>query len=151
MSRHDRIAGLIWLALGSGMAIDALRLGVGSSRLPGVGFMPLIAGIALGACGAIMAGPSFLGERQGARGDAAEQDWKKLAWPIAALLAFVLLLAPLGFFLATFLLQLFLLKLSDRARWVAPVAAAIAIAAIAWLVFAFWLKIPLPAGLWVRD
>ncbi len=141
---------MIWLALGCGMAIEGVRLGVGKVQLPGTGFMPFAVGVALALCGLFMTTSTFVAKGEGAEDQVwAGQNWKNLFLPLLALLAFVLLLDPLGFLLVTFLLQFFLLKLSHPDRWTRPAALALSIAVVSWLVFSVWLKIPLPKGIWL--
>jgi uncharacterized membrane protein (UPF0136 family) len=70
----------------------------------------------------------------------------KVAALLIALGAYTFLLNPLGYPSCTFLLVLFMLRVTDPQRW--PVALSIAaITALgSYVVFANWLSVPLPRG-----
>jgi putative tricarboxylic transport membrane protein len=147
MKRYDQIIGLIWFALGSGMAIEAIHLGLGELHLPGIGFMPFLVGVSLGLFGFIL---TVLATVKGKRDDSKiweGQNWKNVVLPLLALVIYVVLMEPLGFLPTTFLLQFFLLKLTAPKRWFVPMVTSLLIVFFCYLIFSLWLKIPLPKGL----
>lgn len=148
MRRYDQITGLIWFAVGSGMAIEGIKLGLGKLQLPGVGFMPFLVGGVLGSCGFVLTILATLKEKGDGDEVWREQNWRNLVLPLLSLLFYVLLLESLGFLVTTFLFQFFLLKLTAPKSWLSPVLTSLLIAFCSYFIFSLWLKIPLPKGIW---
>jgi hypothetical protein len=74
--------------------------------------------------------------------------WRKPLLVMAALIAYVLLMKPLGFLLCTMLFIGFLLRAVEPQRWPVVVAGAVGAALGAFAVFNLWLKTQLPQGPW---
>ena len=60
--------------------------------------------------------------------------------------AYIFLLDPLGYPLCTFLLVLFMLRVTDPQRWAVALSLAAMTAFGSYVVFAIWLSVPLPRG-----
>ncbi|MBE0555855.1 MAG: tripartite tricarboxylate transporter TctB family protein [Proteobacteria bacterium] len=67
---------------------------------------------------------------------------------MAALLAYALLMKPLGFLLCTVLFIGFLLRAVEPQRWSVVIVGAVGAALGAFAVFNLWLKTQLPQGPW---
>jgi hypothetical protein len=74
--------------------------------------------------------------------------WKKSLIVLLALLAYALLLKPLGFSLCTALFIGFLLRAVQPQRWSVVLAGAMGAAVGAYGIFEAWLKAQLPRGPW---
>jgi putative tricarboxylic transport membrane protein len=121
---------------------------LGSMAAPESGMMPFLSGAAIclfSAIGFLYAtARRWKGERwapvfQGLR-------WSNCLITMGALAGFLLLLKPLGFFLATALFVGFLFRAIVPQRWPVVIGGAVLTAAAAYLVFEVWLKAQLPAG-----
>jgi putative tricarboxylic transport membrane protein len=75
-----------------------------------------------------------------------------LAILLGSIIAYTLLVQPVGFIVTTFALLVLLMKRLG-ASWKATLFAAALGTAVTYLMFAYWLRVPLPAGIlqaWVR-
>jgi putative tricarboxylic transport membrane protein len=144
MVRRKAIVALVALALGAGALYESSKLALGTLQSPGPGFFPwwtsaLIVLLALFLLGQALRSPL----------DAAAQPSGRIAKVLGLLIvlsAYVLLLDPLGYPACTFLLVLFMLRAIDPQRWPLALGIAAITAAGSYLVFAVWLKVPLPRG-----
>ena len=146
MRREDRIIGLIWFALGCGMAIEAARLGLGEFRLPGIGFMGFVIGVSLGVSGLILTRLASAKRREEEEKLWAGQHWRNVVIPLSALFMYIVFVEVLGFLISTFLLIFLLFKMTAPKRWLAPLASSVIVVFLSYLVFFLWLKVPLPKG-----
>ena len=114
--------------------------GPGSAFVPfwlGV-LMALLAGLLL--VGALRSpGP---GEAWLPRGD----GLRRLLLVLGVTSALVVLLKVLGMILGTALFLVVLMRLLDRIRWPLTLSVAAATAALNYLVFTYWLRVPFPVG-----
>lgn len=145
MGRPDAIAAGAALLFAAFAAYESTKLPFGTIRSPGPGFLPWWAGLTLGLLALVLLGQALT--RRPGPGRTEERVGVLKAWGLLAILgAYVLLLEPLGYPLCTFLLVLFMLRVVDLHRWAMALGMA-AIAAIgSYVVFAIWLKVPLPPG-----
>lgn len=141
-SRHDRAASVVFLGLGIGVCAGASRLGFGSVRVPEPGFFPWLGGVALVGLAAGLLVQSLRAGGSVARPAAA---WWRPALLLAALVAYVPLLEPVGYPLATAALCAAALRILD-ARWWASVAVGVGLAAATFVLFRRGLGVELPAG-----
>jgi putative tricarboxylic transport membrane protein len=146
MKRCDQIVGFIWFALGSGMALEAIHLGLGELRLPGIGFMPFLVGVLLAVSGCVLTLFATLKGKEGDDKSWAGENWKNIILPLLALFIYIGLMEPLGFLLSTFLLIFFLFKMTAPKKWLAPLVTSGVIVFFSYLIFFVWLKVPLPKG-----
>lgn len=147
MRRADRIAGAALLALAVAFSAGALKsYAYWGPNGPGPAFLPFWLGIVmavlaglllLGALRSVDAGPPWLPGREGLR---------RLALVLGVTVAFVALLNVVGMLLGTVLFLLVLLRRLDRQPWPLCVAVALAVAGFNYMVFTFWLRVPMPVG-----
>ena len=126
---------------------------MGSLAAPESGFVPALAGVAL----AVLGGFVLYGEGRAmaARGAAppvapapdAARRWRVIA-AVVALLAYALLLEPLGLVLTTLLVLGVLFRFVGGVGWTASLAATVAGTVFSYVLFARWLKVPFPPGPW---
>jgi putative tricarboxylic transport membrane protein len=155
MNKSVRVDGLIWVILGIALCLGSVELQLGSFRAPGPGFLPFLSGVALGFFGFIqMLSPLFApaDERQQQSSDEGrvQWNWRKSITPLLTLLtllAYILLLEPLGFVLTTFVCLLLLFKFSEPKRWLAPLILSSVTAVLSYLIFSVWLQSHFPKGL----
>ena len=145
MNRADAAAAGTVLVFAASALREASKLPFGAVRNPGPGFLPWWIGAALGLLAVVLLGQA-LAARPTARPGGGGGRALKVGGLLAALAGFVWLLEPLGYPLCTFLLVLFMLRVVEPHPW----ALAVSVAAIAtvgsYVVFAVWLRVPLPPG-----
>lgn len=147
---NDQASSTVWFILGLAVCLGSLQYKMGTPAAPGTGFMPFLAGAAIcffSGAGLIHA---TLRRRQGERWESPLRGfrWKNALVILLSLLAYALLLVPLGFFLTTILFIAFLLRAITPQRWSVVVACSILTAAASYLVFEVWLQAQLPKGPW---
>ncbi|NWF56124.1 MAG: tripartite tricarboxylate transporter TctB family protein [Syntrophaceae bacterium] len=145
---NDQLSSTVWFILGLAVCLGSLQYKLGTPASPGTGFMPFLAGLAICFFSGIGLIHSTLRRRQGEgwvpllRGVL----WKNALIILVSLLAYALLLVPLGFSLTTALFIGFLLRAIAPQRWSVVVACSLLTAAISYLLFEVWLKAQLPKG-----
>ena len=155
MKKYVRVDGLIWVILGIAMCLGSIKLQLGSFHAPGPGFLPFLSGVSLGFFGFIqMLSPLFAGanerQQQSSYEGRMKWDWRKSLTPfltLMTLLAYILLLEPLGFVLTTFVCLLLLFKFSEPKRWLMPLILSSVTAVLSYLIFSVWLQSHFPKGL----
>ena len=148
LGRPDALCGLTLLAMAALAWLLAGSLPFGTLRQPGAGFFPKCLAVLTGILAAVLA----------ARGAAASGPSVRSLWPeraglvrvavmLAVLLGYLAALEPAGYLLATAGLFLVLLRWAGRRSWPETAAVTLLAAAGSYLLFARWLLVSLPAGL----
>lgn len=148
MDKLDRLSGGFWFAFALLMTFESYRLGLGSLRQPGPGFLFFWAGIIL----AVMSLLVFLKGKVGKKpGQAQEGDRKinipKIILVLASVFLYAFLMEPIGFIPVTFLLFLFLLGFMERKSLVYTLITSAAVTGVAYMIFQVFLQSQLPKGL----
>jgi hypothetical protein len=145
---NDQASGLAFVLIGCLICAGSVGYGLGTFSAPDSGLMPFLTGVGmvvLGISGCVDAtlrrvrGECWAPVLRGVR-------WRKGALVVAALVAYVLLLRPLGFLLDTILFLAFLLRAIVPQRWPVVAVGAFGAAGAAYAVFEVWLKAQLPKG-----
>lgn len=147
MIRRDAVAAVAVLALGASAAVGASKLPFGDVHNPGPGFFPWWLGLVLLLLGAILLVQAVKASA-GAAGDGGRP--LRVFVLLAVLGLYVVVLEPVGYPLATFLLVLFMLLGLERHRWPLALAVSVLAAGGSYVLFAVWLGVPLPPGLFAR-
>jgi hypothetical protein len=141
--RNDQLSGLVLLALALFVAWENRVYPLGSLSDPGPGFLPLALAIFLGVAGLLIAVAG------GASPRFAETRWPELARAAVILVACgfaAIALERLGYRLTMAALLVFFLGVVERKKPFAVAAIAVGFSLISYLVFATWLRVPLPLG-----
>jgi hypothetical protein len=149
MNKAEAVAGAIVLLIGAVLAIEAYQLPYMVENVPGPGFLPLWLG-----GGILLTGATIM--LKALRG--AYRSLPEIAWPDAwgwrqvtvmfgSLAVALLLLNQLGFLITTALFMAAVIFSLGGRSWPTLIFAPIAAAGILYLVFAVWLNVPLPQGL----
>ena len=141
--RNDQVSGLVLLALALFVAWENRAYPVGSLTDPGPGYLPLALAIFLGATGLLIAVAGGRSPRF------AETRWPELMRAVVILVACgfaAIALERLGYRLTMAALLVFFLGVVERKKPVVAVAIAIGFSLISYLLFATWLRVPLPLG-----
>ena len=149
MSKADRISGLFWLFFGILVSVESARLGLGTLRRPGPGFLFFYAGIFVSIMALIiliraLATKKMERAREQIFGG---QSIRKAVYVLAAIFLYALLMEPLGFIPVTLLLFLFILGVIEKKRWIVAVLTSVAVTVAAYLIFETALQSQLPRGI----
>jgi putative tricarboxylic transport membrane protein len=146
---RDRIkaasVGVAFLLLGIGVCVEALQVPLGSVRMPGAGFFPLLLGIALSLLAILLLGMTAAHP---------PGEWRRV-WPerpevlylIASLAAGVALFERLGFLVTMTAFLAVALKVLGRMSWPSAAVLALVGSVASYLVFSRALLIALPTGI----
>jgi putative tricarboxylic transport membrane protein len=145
---YNRIAALFFLGIGIFFFIYARSVEIGTWNEPGPGFLPFWAGITLTAMAIALLLGSYARKAWPVRPSFFPQpdSWKRVAATFLSLIAYLLLLTPLGFTLTTFLFLVFLVKFIFPQTWKRTMLVAVLSSVIARLLFINFLETQLPKG-----
>lgn len=144
MKKWERLAALLLVGVGVGAAIMAYRMGLGTLAAPGSGFFPFWVSLLL-----VIISLFYLLTQLG-RDPRALPFWEGRSWlkPLLGagiMFLYVLFMAWLGFFLATFLLFIIWLGMEREKPLTIGLVATIGTLCV-YLLFSRFLQIPLPVG-----
>jgi putative tricarboxylic transport membrane protein len=146
--KREIIGCTFWLLFSFYFAVESYRLGLSMAHRPGPGFFPFIATLGIGLIAALRL---LTHARKGAPDDSAEArmggELGLVACVVAGIVAYAVLLDTLGFFVCTFLLVAFYLKVIAARRWLVSLCFASAVAVTSHFFFDGLLKAELPRGL----
>ena len=136
------------MALSLVIAIHSHRLGVGSVRDPGPGFIFFYAALFIGLMALLLLMGSWTKKEQEV-GESVFKNvhWVKVLLPFAYILLYAFALEKAGFIPSTFLLIFFLLKTIEAKRWSVAVFVGLAASLGTYAMFELWLRVRLPKGL----
>jgi putative tricarboxylic transport membrane protein len=150
MARRDAVAAAALLLFAVVAAFESARLlPFGVVRNPGPGFFPWWMSLALGFLALVLLGLSLL-VRAAPQLDEQRGRFLKVAGVLAVLALYSLVLDVIGYPIATFFVVLFMLRVTEPQRWPLALGMALLAAGGSYVVFAVWLDVPLPAGLFAR-
>ena len=148
MGKADRISGTFWFLFSVFVGYHSYRLGLGTLRMPGPGFLFFWTAIFIAVLSLIDMGRSLKEAREEVKaGTAGRSNVTKVVLVLLSLFLYVVLIERLGFVLVTLLLFLFLLAVIERKKWSFAVVVSVIVTALSYLVFEAALKSQLPKGL----
>ena len=147
MKTYDQGSSLFWLGLSVYVCVESLRLGTGTLRNPGMGFMGFGGSILLG----IFSLALFLkatvkkGESKVSPAEAPTL-WKRVILVLLALLIYAKVMPLAGYLVSTFLLMSFLFWIVRKQKigWV--LISSFLTTFISYMVFSKWLNCQFPEG-----
>ena len=137
---------LVFLILSCLVMMGSVRLKLNNIHNPGPGFMPFFLGLSL----AILSILSLFFPDRRKQGPAFWNDWQRgqsTFYMLAGLIAYLLLFKVLGFYVDTFLLMIYLIKISGEKGYKRPLLVSLLTMAVTYLLFYKLLFIPFPQGL----
>jgi len=145
---NDQASSAVGLLIGALIVIHSFVYEIGSMSAPGVGFMPLLAGMGIILFTLIGLGKASVQSLKGIWWDPLWKGmkWERIVIALFALFLYALLLKILGFILTTILFIGFLLRVLEHQRWRVAITWAVLSALSFYVVFEVWLKSQLPAG-----
>ena len=146
MRNTDRITAVLLLVVSAAFAAGALKYYKWWGHDgPGPAFLPFWLGVVMSCLAALMLlrkthpTPVSLLPQGGAR--------TRVVVVLGVTAAFIALLKVLGMVVATALFLVVLVRYLGRHPWRLTIAIALAAAGANWLVFVYWLRVPMPEGL----
>jgi putative tricarboxylic transport membrane protein len=143
---EDRIVSAVFLIFSCLIMIESVNLKLDDIRDPGPGFVPFFLGLTL----AVLSIVAFIFPDTQKKMAAFWNDWRKgrdIVFIFAGLVVYLLLARILGFYIDTFLLMMFLMKLFGEKGIKRPLLVSLLTAGITYLLFHKLLFIPFPQGL----
>ena len=147
IEKWDRVSGYVLLAIGVITAWSSTSLSMGKASRPGPGFLPFGLALIL----SILAIALILENRK--KGESAAPFWPERTWlrpllGVAIFLLYAFVLGILGFIPTTFLFLVVWMGVIERIRWFTLLTISIAVTAVLFFIFEYFLEVPLPAGFW---
>ena len=142
---EDRLASTLFFILSCLVMYGSIRLKLNSVHHPGPGFMPFFLGLFL----ALLSILSFFFPDRRKKGPAFWNDWQRgrsTFYMLAGLIAYLLLFKVLGFYVGTFLLMVYLIKISGEKGYQRLLLVSLLTMAVTYLLFYKLLFIPFPQG-----
>jgi len=150
MKRNNIIGGIFFLIVGLIFAVYSRSVDIGDWSEPGAGFLPFYGGLGMIGMAVLLVVTSLAGKDAGTAVDPffPETDsWKRVLSTFLALVAYNLLLRPLGFVLVTFFFVAFLVKFIFPESWIKSLTTAALSTVCVQAVFVNLLEINFPKGL----
>ena len=144
-NRDDRIVSVVSLVFSCLVMVESVRLKLDDIREPGPGFVPFFLGLAL----AVLSIIAFIFPDLQKKAAAFWNDWRRgrgIIAIFAGLVVYLSLAKILGFYMGTFLLMTFLLKMSGERGYKRPLIIALLTVGVTYLLFHKLLFIPFPTG-----
>jgi len=146
--RYNRISAVFFLGVGIFFSLYARSVEIGTWNEPGPGFLPFWGGIVLAAMSMGLLLLTFWGRLPSITQPFFPQSdsWKRVLATFLALIAYNLMLSPLGFTLVTFLFVAFLVRFVFPQSWTRTLVVAVLSSLAARLLFVDFLETQLPRG-----
>jgi len=151
VKKLDLWSAIFWLMVGGFISIHSYRLGLGSLRNPGAGFLFFWGGIFLGILSISIIVSSIASRKEDHPKSSLQVfeniNWKKVTAVLTSLILYGLLFERLGYLISTFLLFAFLLYSIETKRWFVVFFVAFLSSSLSYLLFSVWLQVRLPKGI----
>ena len=144
----ERVGGVFGLAFGLAVMYGSFQLELGTFQAPGSGFLGFLTGSFVVLMAVIVLTQSFLAKDNQVKLSALWKDskWWRPATVALLILAYVLVLERLGFFLTSLLFMLVMFKWVEKFPWPKAVLVTLAAVFCSYLLFHTLLKASLPQG-----
>ncbi len=147
MQKLDRYSSIFWLVLSGYIVFQSYRLGIGSIKDPGPGFIFFYSAVFIGILSIIILVSSAVKAQKESESNAFENvHWLKVLLPFAYILMYAITLERVGFTLSTFLIIFLFLKTVESKRWFTAIFAGAAASLCTYAIFELWLHVRLPKG-----
>jgi hypothetical protein len=148
MKNVDCWSSLFWLLLSSFACVEALRLGIGTPRRPGTGFMAFGTSVLLGILSLTLFVKSLVKKKETKIQPLSSGTmWNKTLLVLIALIIYATWMPAIGYLLSTFLFMSLLFWLVERQKLWRIVILAFLTSLISYYVFSKLLNCQFPEGL----
>ncbi len=138
------VASALFLLIGIGVTIGALKLKVGTPVRPQPGFFPFVAGVIVVGLSSILMVQGWLG--RGKRAEPFGEIWRP-ACLVAGIAVYVAILDPLGYVLSTIFISVVILRILGVKSWRVLASSSFLLSFGTYFLFARVLGVELPAGI----
>jgi putative tricarboxylic transport membrane protein len=147
MKRSQLAASTVLAGLAGFVLLESRHLSFGTMRVPQTGFFPwVLATLLLILCVILFAQGLFGAGSDRPPNHILPEGWSRIAFTLAAMVGFAVMLERLGFLLTTFFLMILLLRAIESQRWSKVFFVALFTAIASYGIFGWILGIPLPGG-----
>lgn len=153
VTRADvRNGSAVLTAIGVAYTWDALRLPLGDPFGTGSGSVPVIVGLLWVACGAYLTvWPPEITRHDEEVGTWPDRDMViRFAMVLGLCFGFIFFLPKLGIVVTSAIFMMLIARIAD-ASWPKAVVSSLFLAAALWVVFVYFLGLPLPPGTWTTS
>jgi hypothetical protein len=119
---------------------------MGKASRPGPGFLPFGLALILIALSIALLARSWKREEQSVP-FWPDRGWVRPLLGVVIFLLYAVFLPPLGFIPTTFLFLIFWMWVIERIRWATILPISMAVTAVLYLIFSYFLEVPLPGGI----
>jgi putative tricarboxylic transport membrane protein len=148
MRGADRTAGAVMLVFALAFGAGALKqYAYWGPNGPGPAFLPFWLGVVMAVLATLLLVGALRTREAGADWLPSGEGLRRLLLVVGVTVVFVALLNVIGMVVGTVLFLIVLMRFLDRCAWPLTLTVALATAAFIYLVFARWLRVPLPVGL----
>src|SRR4051812_42129805 len=145
MRRADRVTAALLLAFSAAFSAGALKYYTWSGDSgPGSAFLPFWLGLVMGA---LALGLLFRAPAGAAEWMPSGEGARRVLVVLGVTVAFVALMQVIGIVVGIALFLAVLMRYLERHAWWLTVVVSVSAAALNWLVFEHWLRVPLPMGI----
>jgi putative tricarboxylic transport membrane protein len=146
-----KFEGFLWVGVGVVICLLSWQSQLGSFREPGPGFIGFFAGSFITCIGFVMLFSSFFSKASRLSHADSDSAFSLSAWPrfiytVGLLLAYSLLLNPLGYIVTTFLVMWGLFYDREKGRLISGLVASFITVGVTYLIFEVWLHCQFPTG-----
>jgi len=147
MKPLDQASGLFWLLLSITVLVESVRLGTGSLRDPGTGFLTFGASAIMGILSLALFIRASL-KKEEVKGELffAGPFWKRVILVLVLLVLWARLMPELGYLVSTFLLMGCLYGVLERKKIWLVLTCSLLTTLITYVVFSKWLNCQFPDG-----
>jgi len=143
---REAISGFFFLGLSLLVVWESLRMGTGTMKEPGAGFLSLCAGLMLAVFAIVLIIRGWRGWKSDAKVPRESHSGPTIV-ALVALFLYSLSMETIGFVAATFLLMAVLFHLAERRPWWKTLGISAIVTAVAYVLFGIVLKVYFPTGL----
>ena len=148
MRIYDQVGSLFWLLIAVYVCIESFRLGLGTPRSPGMGFMTFGGSVLLGFFSLVVFFQGFFKkEEPKTEAPPTGRLWTRVLIIAIALLIYSSLMSVLGYLINTFLLMIFLFGIIRRMKWGWVFVSSFVTTVTTYYIFSKWLNCQFPYGL----
>ena len=150
MNKADRFSASVWFIFSLFVSYFSYKLGMGSLRQPGPGFVFFWTAIIVAMLSLAVVVMSFVEKpkKEEKEGHIFRiVGVKKVALVVIALLLYTLFMESAGFIIMTLLLLVFLLRVIEKKTWLLALSVGVTVTTLSYLVFETVLQCQLPKGL----
>jgi hypothetical protein len=144
---HERVSSLFFLLVSIMVLIGSIRLGIGTTRAPGAGFITFGASALLGILSLSLVVKTLVKKQEPEEAVFRGTLWWRVAFAGLAVLGYALLLPILGYLITSFLLMSFLYWLVRAQRWYWIIISSLLSSLASWGLFSKLLNCQFPTGI----